>query len=198
MTTEGSKSSSEPSGLEFSKKQAVAQSSMKPIQSDNTVATEDASSEPEDIRAEWNFTLARHQRLTLPLDQPPKHGWVTGADRNSETGKWNGKNPSTSWPIAPADNTKKQLFLNEKYPGMKWVGGWAAAKLEREVEKYEIVKEFWLPENNTRDDDLYEHAAIIFYEEMSSPWVCAWLRESIGVEEVEKIRAVHSRRARKD
>ncbi|KAF3762518.1 hypothetical protein M406DRAFT_72519 [Cryphonectria parasitica EP155] len=164
----------------------------KPTQFDNTVRPKDVNFNPEDM---WDkdFRLERYPRLQL--DKPLQYTWTTDADRNPKTGQWDHFYPCHCYPVAPEDDIKKTLFLNDKKPNIRWAGEWAKAQLRREIAKYEAVKEFWLFEYADLAgrafmpglDSKYQFIATHFTEEMDSPWVQAWLGQLIGHEEVHKI-----------
>lgn len=92
------------------------------------------------------------------------------------------------FPVAPPDDIDKTIFVHPERPGVKWGGRWGAAKLAKEVQKYERVKEFWLFEHDhgflAGFDDKHEFVAAVLARELRSPWVVGWLRELIGEEDV--------------
>lgn len=89
------------------------------------------------------------------------------------------------------DDINKVLFIHPTWPKIHYTGKWAAAKLKEEILKYEKVKAFWLFEN--RDDyfpsydDKYYFVADVYYKELQSTWVLAWMKELIGEEKFNKL-----------
>lgn len=94
------------------------------------------------------------------------------------------------FPIAPADDIKKSLHLGGKMKQFRWTGFWAEQKLQREIAKYEAIKEFWLFNYSVSSvvpffaglDKKEEFCVGLFSEELLSPWVRGWLREFLGDE----------------
>ncbi|KAJ4421631.1 hypothetical protein N0V82_003632 [Gnomoniopsis sp. IMI 355080] len=113
------------------------------------------------------------------------------------------KNPWTdAWeyvcfPIAPADDIQKSLHLGHSSKHVKWAGLWAEQKLQKEIAKYEAIKEFWLFNYASSSvvpffaglDKKEEFCVGLFSEELRSPWVRCWLREFLRGEFMEAIEA---------
>lgn len=111
------------------------------------------------------------------------------------------KNPWTdAWeyvcfPIAPADDIEKSLHVGHGSRHTKWTGFWAEQKLQKEIAKYEAIKEFWLFNYAISTvvpflaglDKKEEFCAGLFSEELQSPWVRCWLREFLGDEIMDAI-----------
>ncbi|KAJ4394328.1 hypothetical protein N0V93_003545 [Gnomoniopsis smithogilvyi] len=114
------------------------------------------------------------------------------------------KNPWTdAWeyvcfPIAPADDIKKSLHVGGSLTQIRWTGFWAEQKLQKEIHKYEKIKEFWLFNYSKIAvvpffvglDKKEEFCVGLFSEELRSPWVRFWLREFLGGEVMNAIEAV--------
>lgn len=113
------------------------------------------------------------------------------------------KNPWThAWeyvcfPIAPADDIKKSLHLGGQSKQVRWTGLWAEQKLQKEIAKYEAVKEFWLFNYSVSSvmpflvglDKKEEFCVGLFAKELLSPWVRSWLREFLGDEVMDVMEA---------
>lgn len=113
------------------------------------------------------------------------------------------KNPWTdAWeyvcfPVAPADDIKKSLHLGGQSKQLRWTGFWAEQKLQKEIAKYEAIKEFWLFNYSASSvvpffaglDKKEEFCVGLFAEELLSPWVRSWLREFLGDEVMDVMEA---------
>lgn len=99
------------------------------------------------------------------------------------------------FPIAPADDIKKSLHLGGKTKQLRWTGFWAEQKLQKEIAKYEAIKEFWIFNYSVSSvvpffaglDKKEEFCVGLFSEELLSPWVRSWLREFLGDEVMDVI-----------
>lgn len=99
------------------------------------------------------------------------------------------------FPIAPADDIEKSLHLAGGSKHIKWTGFWAEQKLQKEIAKYERIKEFWLFNYSINAvvpffaglDKKEEFVVGLFPEELESPWVRAWLREFLGDDIMDEI-----------
>lgn len=164
-------------------------------------ASDDTSSPPglepsaANLWDESSFNL-EYPRLVNP--RPVEYAWTT-QQQDATTGDPGDKHAPLQCllPVPPADDITKTIFLHPARPGLRWGGRWAAAKLAREVEKYERVKEFWLFEHDhgflAGYDDKHAFVAAVFARELGSPWVVGWLRELLGEADVGRVLAALER-----
>lgn len=155
---------------------------------DNTQPPPGVKISATDLWDESEFKL-QYPRLINPY--PVKYIWEERPD--PATDRFADKRTPSCFPVTPADDINKTIFVHPDLPRVKWGGGWGAAKLAKEIQKYERVKAFWLFENDhgylPGFDDKHLFVAAVFAAELRSPWVVGWLRELIGEEDVSMISA---------
>lgn len=147
--------------------------------------------DPKDFWDEKSFNLAHYPRLVTT-----KLAYRYPKVKNP----WNDVWEYVCFPIAPADDIKKSLHLGRTTKHLKWTGVWAEQKLQKEIAKYERIKEFWLFNYAMSSvvpffpglDKKEEFCVGLFSKELQSPWVCAWLRELLGDKVMDAMEVVMS------